>query len=96
MGAIWTRLFPETRKGYGYVDAQTPEVSMSVKTTLRQRGIGTWLLTAMLERMRQKGYEQVSLSVDEANYAFRMYEKAGFVTVASDGISATMLLKLVQ
>lgn len=37
VGAIWTRLFPETRKGYGYVDAHTPEVSMSVKTALRQR-----------------------------------------------------------
>ena len=96
MGAVWTRLFPETRKGYGYVDAHTPEVSMSVKTNFRQRGIGTRLLTAMLETMRQKSYEQVSLSVDEANYAYRMYQKAGFLTVASDGTSATMLKRLAE
>ncbi len=96
VGAVWTRLFPETRKGYGYVDAHTPEVSMSVKTNFRQRGIGTRLLTAMLETMRQKSYEQVSLSVDEANYAYRMYQKAGFLTVASDGTSATMLKRLAE
>lgn len=95
-GAVWTRLFPETGKGYGFVDAQTPEVSMSVKTNFRQRGIGSRLLTAMLERLQQKGYEQVSLSVDEANYAYRMYKKAGFVTVASDGISATMVKRLAK
>ena len=91
VGAIWTRLFPETRKGYGYVDAHTPELSMSVKAPFRQRGIGSRLLTAMLDKLRQKGYKQVSLSVDEANYAYRMYQKAGFVTVSSDGISAIML-----
>lgn len=96
LGAVWTRLFPETRKGYGFVDAHTPELSMSVKSSFRHRGIGTRLLTAMLERLQQKGYKQVSLSVDEANYAFRMYEKAGFVTVASDGISATMVKKLAE
>ncbi len=94
VGAVWTRLYHETRKGYGYVDDHTPEVSMSVKTPFRQKGFGTRLLTAMLKKLQQAGYQQVSLSVDEANYAYRMYQKAGFVTVASDGISATMIKRL--
>jgi ribosomal protein S18 acetylase RimI-like enzyme len=32
----------------------------------------------MLQLLRLDGYPQVSLSVQKANYAFRMYLKAGF------------------
>ena len=32
----------------------------------------------MLALLREKGYKKVSLAVQKANYAVRMYEKAGF------------------
>ncbi len=94
VGAVWIRLFPESRKGYGFVDARTPEICMSVLPPYRNKGIGALLLGEMLECLVHRGYKQVSLSVDEVNYAFRMYQKAGFETLSSDGISATMIKTL--
>jgi len=96
VGATWIRLFPENRKGYGFVDARTPEICMSVLLPYRNKGTGTMLLDEMLECLVRSGYKQVSLSVDEENYAFRMYRKAGFETLSSDGISAIMIKKLIN
>jgi ribosomal protein S18 acetylase RimI-like enzyme len=94
IGAIWTRIFTETEKGYGFVDSKTPELSMSIIENYRNKGIGTRLLTAMINKLIQLDSDQVSLSVDKENYAFRLYHKFGFETVESDGKSATMIKKL--
>jgi len=94
IGAIWTRIFTETEKGYGFVDTKTPELSMSIIEYYRNKGIGTKLLTAMINKLTQLDYDQVSLSVDKLNYAFRLYHKFGFETVESDEKSATMIKRL--
>lgn len=93
-GAVWTRVFSETARGFGYVDSQTPELSMSVGEYYRGQGIGTRLLIDMLNRLSMNGYESVSLSVDCQNYAIRLYQKYGFVTVETDSNSATMIKSL--
>lgn len=94
IGAIWTRVFPETGKGYGYVNAKTPELTVSVVENYRKLGIGKKLITSMIEELQQLGYEQVSLSVDKLNHAFEIYKKQGFEVVKSDEKSAIMLKKL--
>ena len=94
IGAIWSRIFTETEKGYGYVDSKTPELSMSVKENFRQKGAGAKLLLAMIVKLAQLHYEQVSLSVDKQNYAFKMYLKFGFEIVKSDEKSAIMIKRL--
>jgi len=93
-GAVWVRLFAHGAKGFGYVDEDTPELSMSVLTGYRRRGIGTSLLSAMIDRLEQLGHEQVSLSVDLDNYALRLYRKFGFEIVAIREGSATMVKPL--
>lgn len=40
-------------------------------------GIGTALMRDMLF-LKDKGYKRISLSVQKANYAVRMYQKVGF------------------
>ena len=95
IGAIWTRLFTETNRGYGYIDSQTPELSMSVLEPYRNQGIGTQLLKAMLETLTGEGYTQVSLSVDKLNYACKFYRKFGFKTVKSDEASMIILKLLI-
>jgi ribosomal protein S18 acetylase RimI-like enzyme len=94
IGAVWTRIFPETEKGFGFVDENTPELSMSVKKDYRNLGIGAKLLTSMLEKLKQLKYQQVSLSVDKDNYAFGMYQRFEFELVHSDEKSATMIKKI--
>ena len=41
----------------------------------RGYGIGTALMKEMLRILKDRGYKQVSLSVQKANYAVDMYQK---------------------
>jgi ribosomal protein S18 acetylase RimI-like enzyme len=94
VGAAWYRLFKEQERGYGFVDEQTPELSIAVVPSRRGKGLGDELLTALLEQARQDGYKQISLSVEPENPALRLYERHGFRKLAEDGGSWTMVAKL--
>ena len=75
VGAVWARIMED----YGHVDPETPSLAISLYREYRGMGTGTRLLNGILALLRKKGYERVSLAVQKANYAVRMYEKAGFV-----------------
>ena len=74
VGAVWTRVMND----YGHIADGIPSLAISLYKDHRGLGIGTELLREMLLLLRRDGYPQVSLSVQKANYAFRMYQKAGF------------------
>jgi ribosomal protein S18 acetylase RimI-like enzyme len=78
VGAAWFRLFREGEPGYGFVDEQTPELSISVVPSRRKHGVGQELLDALLERAQAEGYAQVSLSVEKDSPAVAFYERNGF------------------
>ena len=90
VGAVWTRIMDD----YGHIDGQTPSLSISLYKEYRGQGIGTRLLRNILDRLRNDGYAQVSLSVQKANYAIRMYQKAGFKTIEDRGEDLLMLCRL--
>ena len=94
IAAIWTRIFTDSEKGFGYVDSKTPELSMSVLKDYRQQGIGTKLLKAMNDKLTKLEYDQVSLSVDKLNYALKMYKKFGFMIFESDEKSVVLIKRL--
>ena len=90
VGAIWTRIMDD----YGHIDDQTPSLAISLYKEYRNRGIGTELLNNMLALLRQDGYRQVSLSAQKANYALRMYQRAGFEIFTDRGEEVLMLCPL--
>lgn len=90
VGAVWVRVMDD----YGHLDDQTPSLAISLYKDYRNQGIGTQLLQRMLDLLREKGYRQVSLSVQKANYALRMYQKAGFVPMADRGEEVLMVCRL--
>jgi len=94
LGAIWGRLFSAENKGYGFVDAETPELTMAVKTDFRNRGIGTRLMHRFLQQAKNKGHKSISLSVDKRNRAFQFYERMGFFVVGEMETSVTMKIRL--
>jgi len=94
VGAAWYRLFKAHEPGYGFVDEQTPELSIAVVPSRRGKGHGDELLSALLEQARKDGFAQISLSVEPDNPALRLYERHGFRKVGESGGSWTMLARL--
>jgi GNAT superfamily N-acetyltransferase len=91
-GAAWFRLFTEDEPGFGFVDEQTPELTIAVVPSRRGKGAGAELLMALLERARADGYGAVSLSTARPQAAF--YERYGFETVGETPQAVTMLARL--
>ena len=58
VGAAWYRLFSEAQPGYGFVDEQTPELTIAVVPSRRGRGYGAELLTSLLAQAKEDGYER--------------------------------------
>ncbi len=85
IGAAWVRLFTSEIRGYGYVDDDTPELSVAVGPGRRNDGVGTALLRRLIDVA-----PRISLSVDTRNPVVRLYERLGFVKVGQDGTSLTM------
>ncbi len=85
-GAVWARRFDEHRRGYGFVDADTPELTIAVASAFRRRGLARCLLSAIIAQQRLAGTSRLSLSVEDDNPARTLYEQHGFVTHdAADG-----------
>lgn len=77
IGACWTRIMDD----YGHVDDNTPSLAISLFKEYRGKEIGTQLLIRMLKKLKEKGYEQTSLSVQKENFAFKLYKKVGYEIV---------------
>lgn len=77
VGAAWVRIMDD----YGHIDDETPSCAISIYSGYRRLGIGTALMQEILRRSRENGYRQVSLSVQKANYAVKMYQNVGFEIV---------------
>ena len=78
VGAVWSRIMND----YGHIDDDTPSLAISIYKEYRKQGVGSQLLVKMLDLLKWKGYERVSLSVQKANPAVKMYRDFGFKTVA--------------
>ena len=66
---------------YGHIENGVPSLAISLYEQYRGQGIGTSLMRAVLAELRQRGFMKVSLSVQKANAAVRLYRRLGFVPV---------------
>ena len=90
IGAVWTRIMND----YGHVDDETPSLAISLYPEYRGRGIGTAMMREMLDLLRKHEFKSVSLSVQKANYAVRMYRAVGFEVVEENGEEYIMVCYL--
>ena len=90
VGAIWVRIMNE----YGHIDNDTPSLAMSVSKEYRGLGIGSSLLKQLLSALKSAGYLKISLSVQKANYAVKMYKQAGFTVVDENSEEYIMVVNL--
>jgi len=90
IGMVWTRIMND----YGHVDEDTPSFAISLYKDYRGQGTGTRLMKEMLKLLKSQGYKKASLAVQKANYAVRMYEKTGFVTIGENDEEYIMVCEL--
>jgi GNAT superfamily N-acetyltransferase len=91
-GAAWYRLFPAAAPGFGFVDEETPELTIAVVPSHRGHGTGGELLEALLARARSDGFPRVSLSAEPGQTGF--YEKHGFREHRREDGTVTMVADL--
>jgi GNAT superfamily N-acetyltransferase len=87
VGGVWARYFAADDAGWGFVNEQTPEVSIGTSPGHRGAGIGRSLLEAIIG----VAPGDLSLSVEDGNPAIRLYQAVGFVAVGRFGNSTTMV-----
>lgn len=90
VGAIWVRIMND----YGHIDNDTPSLAMSVSKEYRGLGIGSSLLKELLSALKSVGYSKISLSVQKANYAVKMYKQARFTVVDENSEEYIMVVNL--
>ena len=78
LGCAWFRTWTNELHSYGFIDERTPELVIGVVLSCRRQGVGYLLLRRLAELARRMGFRQLSLSVEPANPAMRLYERIGF------------------
>ena len=91
VGAVWARIMED----YGHIDGETPSLAISIYKEYRNHGIGRALMGKILEALKIQGFRQVSLSVQKANYAVKLYKNVGFEIIAENDEEYIMKCELV-
>lgn len=90
VGAVWVRIMND----YGHIDDETPSLAISLYKEYRGFGIGTTMMKEMLALLKTHGYNSVSLSVQKANFAVKLYRKVGFEIVRENDEEYIMACRL--
>jgi GNAT superfamily N-acetyltransferase len=90
VGAGWYRLFSARAHGYGFVDDQTPELTVVVVPSRQGEGIGQELLAGLLARAKADGYPGLSASVEKDYPERASLLEQGFEPLGEHGTSLTM------
>ena len=90
VGAVWVRIIND----YGQMDDETPSLAISLYKEYRGFGIGTAMMKEIFILLKSHGYKKVSLSVQKANYAAKMYQKIGFEVVKENEEELVMVCHL--
>ncbi len=81
IGAAWSRILFAPIRGYGNLDAKTPELAIAVLPDYRNSGIGSKLLKTLIRCWLESKIKQTSLSVDKRNRAIHLYRRCGFEVI---------------
>jgi GNAT superfamily N-acetyltransferase len=94
IGACWYRVLPKSEPGYGFLAPGVPELTLGVRPLWRAQGVGRALLRAVCDIATERGHQRITLSVDRANFAQRLYVSEGFVIVTGGADSDLMVKTL--
>lgn len=98
-GGVWIKLLKEEEKAEGFVDENTPVLTIGVKPEFREMGIAS----AMLEQLFLEAgalFEKISVSVLNSEKSVGFFKKHGFIEIENsfgkspiDGAETITMLK---
>jgi len=74
----WLRLYDKVNLPFGIIDTAIPALSLAIDEEFRKMGIGTAMMKTLIKSAKEHGYKGISLSVDNRNFAIKLYKKVGF------------------
>jgi ribosomal protein S18 acetylase RimI-like enzyme len=80
IGAVWFRLWLANDRGFGYISDTIPELAIAVLPEYRGQGVGTKLLTQLVESVSDS-FPALCLNVRSDNPAINLYKRLGFFKV---------------
>jgi len=93
-GAAWYRFWNDTNFDNGYVDEDTPVLTIGVHSEYRHQGIGKKMIEWLVACASKHAIQKISLSVSKDNYAINLYRQQGFEEYADRGDAFTMVRKV--
>ena len=96
VGGAWLRYWTAENRSYGFLDPSTPELGLAVRSGWRRRGVGTRLISELMDTARALGAERISLSVEPENPSRLLYERLGFEFRNEYGGAWTMVKVLLR
>ncbi|WP_229860109.1 GNAT family N-acetyltransferase [Candidatus Sulfurimonas baltica] len=101
-GAIWLRLLKEDDNANGYVNDNTPVLTIGVKPEFRGEGVGSSMLEQLILEAGSL-YENISVSVLNNNKTVSYFEKFGFSKIEeslgkspTDGTEVMTMIKAIS
>lgn len=82
-GAVWSRELKSEHNAEGFVDENTPVLSMAVVPKFRGKGIGSFMMEQFLQEAAAV-HTQISVSCD--SHTRKFYEKFGFVVFEKNNV----------
>jgi len=76
-GAVWIRRMNKEHNAKGFIDEDTPVLSVAVVPKFRGKKIGIFMMEQFLQEAAAL-YEQISVSIVEDSPAIKFYKKLGF------------------
>jgi GNAT superfamily N-acetyltransferase len=90
VGAAWYRLFSESAHGYGFIDDETPELTVVVVPSRQGEGIGSELVGALVERAHEEGYAALSAAIERDHTERQLLLDQGFELAGENGATLTL------
>jgi ribosomal protein S18 acetylase RimI-like enzyme len=91
VGAVWYRFYSASNAIRGFIDEGTPVLVLAVAREHRRCGIGTRLVTSLIQEASNQGIHRLSLMVSNNNHAYALYKKCGFRVSANVDDSRLMV-----
>lgn len=90
VGAAWARII----SAYGHINNNTPELAISVLPDFRGMSVGSKLMQRLFNLLKDKGCNNLSLSVQKENKAVGFYKRLGFNIIDEKSVEYIMLKTL--